>query len=197
MDTGSILLHVYNVTDNLKLKVPTYEYPVCNYATMYYITSYLHFIPLRCSTWSLKRSSAAWRLVTLSPAAKQQNTHVLWTELGVAILTIWKFILNVSPPLSPPIFIHTSLAGMNPSCQVSLLVLHEKVHAKMLAYAMVRLSKLITSHSLLRGGQLLQPALHGIYMYMRGAQLISSPPNGSIKGKGASSPFRLSPIDLS
>ena len=43
--------------------------------------------------------------MTLSPAAKQQNTHVLWTELGVAILTIWKFILNVPPPLSPPIFI--------------------------------------------------------------------------------------------
>ena len=42
-----------------------------------------------------------------------------------SILTIWKFILNVPPPLSPPIFIHTSLAGMNPSCQVSLLVLHD------------------------------------------------------------------------
>ena len=38
-------------------------------------------------------------------------------------------------------------------------VLHEKVQAKMLAYAMVCLSKLITSHSLLRGGQPLQPAL--------------------------------------
>ena len=83
----------------------------------------------------------------------------VWTELGVAILTIWKFILNVPPPLSPPIFIHTSLAGMNPSCQVSLLVLHEKLHVKMLNFAMVCLSKLITSNSLLRGGQPLQPAL--------------------------------------
>ena len=97
--------------------------------------------------------------MTLSPAAKQQNTHVLWTELGVAILTIWKFILNVPPPLSPHIFIHTSLAGMNPSCQVSLLVLHEILHVKMLVGI---LSKLITSHSLLRGGQPLQLALEYI-----------------------------------
>ena len=40
----------------------------------------------------------------------------------IGCVNIWKLILNVPPPLSPPIF-HTSLAGINPSCQVSLPVL--------------------------------------------------------------------------
>eukprot|EP00731_Ephydatia_muelleri_P028599 Em0020g243a len=53
-----------------------------------------------------------WRLVTVSSTSKQQNTQVLWTELGAATFTIWKFILNEPPPLSPPSFSHISLAGM-------------------------------------------------------------------------------------
>ena len=77
----------------------------------------------------------------------------------------WQYIDNLEIHFersTAPIFIHTSLAGMNPSCQVSLLVLHEKVHVQMLAFALVCLSQPITSHSLLRGGQPLQPALEYI-----------------------------------
>ena len=97
--------------------------------------------------------------MTLSSAAKHQNTRVvdrIWSG------NIDNLEIHVPKPLSPPIFIHTSLAVVNPSCQVSLLVLHEKVHVKMLAFAMVCLSKLITSHSHLRGGQPLQPAVECI-----------------------------------
>lgn len=39
-------------------------------------------IPLRCFTWSLKLAKALCKLVTLSPASKQLNTHVLCTEFG-------------------------------------------------------------------------------------------------------------------
>ena len=42
---------------------------------------YLHSITCSCFTWSLKRSKALCKLVTLSPASKQLNTQVLLTEL--------------------------------------------------------------------------------------------------------------------
>eukprot|EP00731_Ephydatia_muelleri_P014182 Em0007g1492a len=47
--------------------------------------------------------------------------HTGVVQLGAARLTIWKFILNVPPPLSPPSFIHISLAGITPLCQLNNL----------------------------------------------------------------------------
>ena len=64
---------------------------------------------------SLNLSSATCWLVVVSLASKMANTKVFCGELGDSILTIWKFILNVLPPVSPPIFTHSSSFGM-PSC---------------------------------------------------------------------------------
>ena len=113
-------------------------------------------------------------LVTLSPGSGKVHNI--------------KLNLNAPPPLSPPIFNQISLAGMNPSCQVSLLVLHEKVNE----HVCLCLSKLITFQSLLRGGQLLKPAQE----YILKAPFFSSPPEGSLKEKSAIFPLRLSPTIL-
>ena len=115
--------------------------------------------------------------------------EVLWTELGVAILTILERSIALVPS-----YLYPHLTGRYESFMPGKpSVLHEKVQAKMLAYAMVCLSKLITSSK--RWTTFATSS--EIYMYMKGAPLISSPPDGSKKEKGASSPFRLSQIDLS
>ena len=81
------------------------------------IITCLNFIPCSCFTWSLNQSLC--RLMTLSPATKQQKSQVF----ALHSLTIWKCILNVFPLLPPPIFTHTSLSGMKPSWHVSLSAL--------------------------------------------------------------------------
>ena len=54
-------------------------------------------------------------------ASKIEKTQVFLTELGVGVLTIWKFILNEFPPLSPPTLTHISDSGILPLCQFRLL----------------------------------------------------------------------------
>ena len=61
-----------------------------------------------------------WRLVTLSPVAKQLNTQVLWTELGVANIDNLKGHFEC---FTPPIVNQISLTGINPLCQLCLPVL--------------------------------------------------------------------------
>ena len=127
-----------------------------------------------------------WRLVTVSPASKQQNTQVLWTELGAGTFTIWKFILNEPPPLSPPIFNHTSLAGMTPSCQVSRPVLHR---VKIILQGLCLDLLINLSFSSKRSTTFWTRS--GIQT--RGAPLSSSPPEGWGNENRAISPFKLSP----
>ena len=71
--------------------------------------------------------------MTLSPAVREAAKHTCVVDrIGSGNIDNLEIHFERS---TAPILIHTSLAGMNPSCQVSLLVLHEKVHVKMLAFA--------------------------------------------------------------
>ena len=85
---------------------------------MSFFVSYFHCRVCILEIVSLKRSSATWRLVVVSPASKQENTQVFCTELGIGTFTICSVILKEFPPLSPPIFTQISLAGMIPLCHV-------------------------------------------------------------------------------
>ena len=58
------------------------------------VLSYFHFIVQMLDTSPLNLSSATCRLESVSLASKHENTHVLWTEFGAGVLTIWKFILK-------------------------------------------------------------------------------------------------------
>ena len=87
------------------------------------LLSYLHCAPFSASIWSLYLSRATCRLVMESGASTAAKMQVCLGLLGFGVLTIWKFILNELPPLSPPILIHISLGGMSPSCHVSRLSL--------------------------------------------------------------------------
>ena len=124
--------------------------------------------------------SGAWNAV---------KTHVLWMLLGQGTLTIWKFILNELPPLSPPIFTHTSSEGIAPSCHVSLLRLQNtsKYHNTILLslkddYYSLFLSSIWKIFALRSG------------IKAKGAALISSPPDLSENVNGTPSAWRLSVI---
>ena len=107
-----------------ELVVSTFEHLDCVLPDMYivrYINMILELLPPLHSMHMFYLLFEAIKChMKVGDTIVSSNTQVLWTALGVSIFTIWKLILNVPLPLSPPIFIHTSLAGINPSCQVSL-----------------------------------------------------------------------------
>ena len=98
---------------------------VCMYVRTCNSPSYLHCAPFSASTWSLCLSRVMCRLVMESGASTAYSSEAagMFGLLGFGVLTIWKFILNDFPPLSPPILIQISLGGMSPSCHVSRLSL--------------------------------------------------------------------------
>ncbi len=78
-------------------------------------------------TCTRNRSNAIFKLVGLSGASKTQKAHVFLGELGCFTLHIWKDILKLPPPLSPPSLIHTSLSGILPSCHVNWCTLNRHI----------------------------------------------------------------------
>ena len=107
------------------------------------------------------------------------------------MLTIWKFILNDPPPLSPPIFTHISSCGMMALCQVSLPTLkYMYIHCYVKSMFCVT-QKWITFHFPLEAGILFSTRLG---MKTCAAALSSSPPLERLKEKGAVSESMLSPI---
>ena len=55
-------------------------------------------------------------------ASNEQNTILLWVELGQSRFANWKTILKLPPPLSPPIVTQISSCRIiSPSCHVSVL----------------------------------------------------------------------------
>ena len=114
------------VRSSFKLVVPTYEdldllaaivriTDHWSYIQSYY--PYFHVCFSREPMSSPNLSPTTLRFVTESLASKILKTQVLLGELGALELTIWKLILNVLPPLSPPTFSQISSEGIQPSCQ--------------------------------------------------------------------------------
>lgn len=90
----------------------------CPFVTTYLtLTSSLSFVIL----------PPGLRFVTFPSASKQQKTQIFCLKLSEGTWTIWKLILNVSQPLSPPSFIHTFITGIT-SCQVSLPAVYKHIH---------------------------------------------------------------------
>ena len=139
---------------------------------------------------SLYLSRLTCRLVTLSPASKQEKTHVLWTALGVSVFAIWKFILNDPPPLSPPILIQISSFGMTSPCQVSLPALKTSMRLQIGNVSSV--VHYLEYFSFCSRSWMTLSTKFG--MKACAAALISSPPPARLNEKGAFSVSRLSPI---
>lgn len=90
--------------------------------------THFHWDAPKLTTSSLYLSRAIWRFAMVSCASKQANTQVLWIEFGELVFTIWKFILNAPPPLSPPSLIHTSVSGITPLCHVRVAALFRGIN---------------------------------------------------------------------
>jgi len=61
-----------------------------------------------------------------------EKTQLFLLEFGWGTLHSWKEVFMEPPPLSPPIFTHTSLLGIKPECHVSLFSLHTEMGATLL-----------------------------------------------------------------
>ena len=57
---------------------------------------------------------------------RTHRKHVFAGEFGFLTLHIWKAVLKLPPPLSPPIFTHTSSWDRLPSCHVIRCTLYSK-----------------------------------------------------------------------
>lgn len=131
------------------------------------------------------------KFVRLSPASKHEKTQVLCTAFGVGVFTIWKFILNDPPPLSPPIFTHISSSGMMPLCQVSLPTL-EYMCIQCLTETCVLWHLKADYFSF--SSRSWKTFCTRLGMKTCAAALSSSPPLGRLKEKAAVSDSMLSPI---
>ena len=149
---------------------------------------YFHFIVLISTTLPLNLSNVTWRLSSVLSASKHENAHVLWTELGVWVFTIWKFILKKPPPLSPPSLIYISSVGIMPSCHVSVPSLSNRNTLN----DVYHMNSCLMPHSVPGVGWSYQWGW--VYVYAWAAPLISSPPQANVNIKGASLTSKLSPI---
>ena len=123
----------------------------------------------------------------LSPALKTDSRAVFFIELGLKVLTSWRFSLKLPRPLSSPSFSQSSFEGMDPPCHVkpgSVLEYSEYYCMLGYNYLMLYVSCLSTRSAI---------AAMRLGRYTKGTSLISSLPLSEEIMKAPLSATKLSP----